>query len=673
MHVALRKPRAHLFDGSAFRALAVFLPRRSVSHFEYNEKRKSQIILDIRLHTIGAEVWKHHPFEIMYPSRFYRSKQPLSIFQTFRDAQGFTDFREFRKFLRNGYASYKDVDPYEHPDIEFPTNPVADKKLEMEYLDDVDELEVTIDQKEVKRITQGTPLERAVFMRYGVDISNVELEKTKNFEFFYGVELPKTGLKREELPDPKEPGITVEEKRKRKKLKRRFEEEMVIEDYFYKLKRLTHIQQDFLTRENAKKSLLVLEDLEDEPQPPDPTSRKVNLNLTFLLEREIREKNQPKSKDAGRFGVVQRELDELDDYKFYVPQHYHQFYDEFGRNFYESQENIMAHIIFDRRIKKLFSRSLGDLIQTELTDLVDRQKKSYLPGVTIDPEQDIEEWQPFEQVTSRYSTEKEKERRERRFLKLMGEKENRDQRRYMGTQEYEFGEEKPWRQTEIPKSAIERKISSLLRDHELSNIYPGDGYNENMTRFNDWGVDLFDDTPQKLQLTKEDYIYYKLIDVRRHTNITKGGRIYSYSAFVVIASGTGTASWGHGKGQEVTSAVSRALDEAIKNPISIDRWDNRTLSDSVSTKFMRCFVQLRKFPENGGMSGNIELKEFMEQLGFSDLGIKVIGRKRPRPMWRAIFKALQMPVHPDLRAKIMGRILFDANKVWRKQPCVYSY
>ena len=61
----------------------------------------------------------------------------------------------------------------------------------------------------------------------------------------------------------------------------------------------------------------------------------------------------------------------------------------------------------------------------------------------------------------------------------------------------------------------------------------------------------------------------KVVNIRRVTKVTKGGRTFSFSATVVVGDGNGIVGHGLGKSKEVTDAIQKGIDDAKKNLIKI--------------------------------------------------------------------------------------------------------
>ena len=61
----------------------------------------------------------------------------------------------------------------------------------------------------------------------------------------------------------------------------------------------------------------------------------------------------------------------------------------------------------------------------------------------------------------------------------------------------------------------------------------------------------------------------RLVSIQRVTKVTKGGRTFSFSAIVVVGNENGIVGYGLGKASEVTTAISKGIEDAKKNLIKV--------------------------------------------------------------------------------------------------------
>ena len=77
---------------------------------------------------------------------------------------------------------------------------------------------------------------------------------------------------------------------------------------------------------------------------------------------------------------------------------------------------------------------------------------------------------------------------------------------------------------------------------------------------------------QKLKASELE-LKEKVVNIRRVTKVTKGGRTFTFSATVVVGNGNGIVGEGLGKAREVQEAIQKAIDDAKKNLVSRDYLD----------------------------------------------------------------------------------------------------
>jgi small subunit ribosomal protein S5 len=131
----------------------------------------------------------------------------------------------------------------------------------------------------------------------------------------------------------------------------------------------------------------------------------------------------------------------------------------------------------------------------------------------------------------------------------------------------------------------------------------------------------------------------KLVGVQRVTKVTKGGRTFSFSAIVVVGDGKGIVGHGLGKSQEVTSAISKAIDSAKKNLVKVPVL-NGTIPHAQESKFSGSQVLIKPASNGTGVKAGGAMRAVLESAGVTDVLAKSKGSSNPHNLVKATIKAL---------------------------------
>ncbi len=110
----------------------------------------------------------------------------------------------------------------------------------------------------------------------------------------------------------------------------------------------------------------------------------------------------------------------------------------------------------------------------------------------------------------------------------------------------------------------------------------------------------------------------KLVDIRRVTKVTKGGRTFSFSAVVVVGNENGVVGHGLGKAKEVTGAIAKAIDDAKKNLIKVPVV-NGTLPHEQNGKFSGSRVFIKPTSNGTGVIAGGAMRAVLESVGITDV------------------------------------------------------
>lgn len=116
-----------------------------------------------------------------------------------------------------------------------------------------------------------------------------------------------------------------------------------------------------------------------------------------------------------------------------------------------------------------------------------------------------------------------------------------------------------------------------------------------------------------------------LLEVRRVTRVTTGGRRMSFRATVLVGNRKGKIGVGTAKGADVTIAVSKASREAYKNIVEVPLTKANTVPYETSTKYKSCFVKLLPAKAGTGLKAGSAVRSVLELAGYENMLSKIIG------------------------------------------------
>jgi small subunit ribosomal protein S5 len=144
----------------------------------------------------------------------------------------------------------------------------------------------------------------------------------------------------------------------------------------------------------------------------------------------------------------------------------------------------------------------------------------------------------------------------------------------------------------------------------------------------------------------------RLVTINRVTKVTKGGRTFSFSAIVVVGNEAGVVGHGLGKAKEVTEAISKAVEDAKKNLITVPIVNN-TLPHEVIGKADGGHIFMKPASEGTGVIAGGAMRAVLESAGIHNVLAKSKGSSNPHNVVKATFDALAQ--------------LKDANAIARKR------
>ncbi|NLN95793.1 MAG: 30S ribosomal protein S5 [Bacteroidales bacterium] len=145
----------------------------------------------------------------------------------------------------------------------------------------------------------------------------------------------------------------------------------------------------------------------------------------------------------------------------------------------------------------------------------------------------------------------------------------------------------------------------------------------------------------------------RLVAIRRVTKVTKGGRTFSFSAIVVVGDENGVVGYGLGKAKEVTSAISKGIDDAKKNLVRIPVIRNTVPHEQIG-KHSGAIVFLKPAAPGTGVIAGGAMRAVLESVGVTDVLAKSKGSPNPHSVVKATINALLEMRDPYTVAKQRG-------------------
>lgn len=141
---------------------------------------------------------------------------------------------------------------------------------------------------------------------------------------------------------------------------------------------------------------------------------------------------------------------------------------------------------------------------------------------------------------------------------------------------------------------------------------------------------------------KEDFVQQEMLQLKRVTKVTKGGRRFHFTSLMLVKDNTnGMVGFSLASGNEVSTAIKKAVKKARKNLVSFSPIVARTVPHDIFFKFKSTRIMIKPAPVGNGIKAGSSLASIFKFIGIKDVTAKVIGSNNRLNVTTAGFLALK--------------------------------